>query len=67
MAFGSRRTGLPTMRVTARYLCKLISHFTPIIKALYPENELLHLALDTANVACATLVEQIDVTLPQGV
>lgn len=67
MSFGTRRTGLPTMRVTARYLCKLIRDFTPIIKKLYPDNDLLHAALDTANVACALLVEQIDVTLPDGV
>lgn len=67
MSFGTRRTGLPTMRVTARYLCKLIGDFTPIIKKLYPDNDLLHAALDTANVACALLVEQIDVTLPDGV
>lgn len=67
MSFGSRRTGLPTMRVTARYLCKIINQFTPVIKALYPDNELLILALATANTACATLVEQIDETLPQGV
>lgn len=67
MSFGTRRTGLPTMRVTARYLCKLVNQFTPVIKALYPDNELLLAALVTANVACATLVEQIDEALPQGV
>lgn len=67
MAFGSRRTGLPTMRVTARYLCKLIGAFTPVIKHIYPDNELLHLALATANTACAALVDQIDATLEPGV
>jgi len=67
MAFGERRTGLPSMRALAISLCRLVTKFTPIITQLYPENLALLAALSAANAACAALVEEIDATLTPGV
>jgi hypothetical protein len=67
MAFGTRVTGLPSMRAIARTLCRLIYKFTPIITSLYGDKPALLAALSAANAACAVLVEQIDETLEPGV
>jgi hypothetical protein len=67
MAFGTRRTGLPSMRALAVILCRLVAQFTPVITKLYPDNALLLAALVAANAACGELVTQIDATLEPGV
>lgn len=45
--------------IVAREMCRLITKFTPVIEALYPENALLLAALATANTACAALHAQL--------
>ena len=62
----ARRTGLTTIKDLANKLCRLTASFTPIIKRAYPNNDALHLALDTANAACAVLVEEAIAALPVG-
>lgn len=61
-----RRTGLTTIRNLADKLCRLVAAFTPIIKRVYPDADALHIALDTANAACAVLVSEADLILPVG-
>lgn len=61
-----RRTGLTTIRDLADKLCQLIGAFAPIIRRVYPDNEALHIALDTALAACATLSAEADKSLPEG-
>lgn len=62
----SLRTGLRSIRELAYQLCRLITAFTPLIKRIYPDNTALHTALEAANIACATLVEEADNQLPIG-
>lgn len=62
-----RRTGLPSLRVVAREMCRLVTKFTPVIQRLYPENAALTAALLAANAACAELVTEIDGELEPGV
>lgn len=63
----TRRTGLPSLRVVAREMCRLVTKFTPVIQSLYSENAALMAALLAANAACAELVAEIDGELEPGV
>lgn len=63
----TRRTGLPSLRDVAKEMCRLLTKFTPVIAAAYPENAALLAALAAANAACAALVEEVEGQLPTGV
>lgn len=63
----ARRTGLTTLRALTYQICRLIVKWSPTIKTVYPSSTALHVALETASVACETLLEEIDDTLPTGV
>jgi hypothetical protein len=63
----AQRIGFYSLRKAAREICRLITKFTPVIQAAYPDSETLLLALAAANAACAALVESIDEVAPQGV
>jgi hypothetical protein len=63
---GSRKTGVPAMMLVARRLCALITRFTPIILSVYPTATALHVALDTANAACAVLYAELDTVREYG-
>jgi len=52
---GSRKTGIPTLMLVARRMCRLLVKFTPIITALYGDNPTLIAALAAANAACEAL------------
>ena len=63
----ARRTGLPSLRTVAREMCRLLTKFDPVIRALYGDNTTLIAALEAANAACAVLVAEIDEAVPSGV
>jgi len=63
----AQRVGFYSIRKTARELCRLVTKFTPVIQAAYPNSEAIAIALAAANAACAALVESIDDLAPQGV
>lgn len=65
--FGTRRTGLPSLRSVAREMCRLLFKFSPVIRLLYGDNATLMAALVAAETACHELVKQIDETLEPGV
>lgn len=56
----ARRTGITAMQDVARRMCNLAVAFTPIIKKVFPDSVALHLAIETANTACAVLYEEIE-------
>ena len=51
----AKRTGVPTMIMVARDLCRLVVKFTPVIQNLYPANATLQAALAAALTACQAL------------
>lgn len=54
----AKRTYIPTIIAVTKRLCQVIVLATPIIKKAYPSNTTLHLALESANIACGALNEQ---------
>lgn len=56
----ARRTGITALQEVASRMCKLAVAFTPIIRKVFPGSPELHLALDTANAACAVLFEELE-------
>jgi hypothetical protein len=64
---GNKRTGLPTIKATAKAICALVTTYTPVVKKLFPDNTELHDALAAINVACAAIVPIIDEVLDPGV
>ncbi len=67
MAHYRQRIGFYSIRRYARLMCKYIVQFQPAIVAAFPDNALLHAALNTAMVACEALVAQIDLEEHPGV
>ena len=63
----AKRIGFYSLRVTAREICRLVVKFTPAIKATFPANTDLLLALEGANIACALLIAEIDEVAEVGV
>jgi hypothetical protein len=61
------RTGLPSLAVVAREMCRLIAYATPIVQRVYPGNAPLLAALAAANAACEVLHSEITLTVPPGV
>lgn len=49
------RTGVPSLILVARELCRLIFKFSPVIQRAYPSNLALQAALLAANSACDVL------------
>lgn len=62
----ARRTGLPSLKVVSRTMCRLIYAFTPVIRVVYADRPLLLAALEAANEACDELAKQIDLAVEQG-
>ena len=62
----ARRTGVPTLMDIASRMCKLIVAFAPIIRRVYPDSTALHLALDSALVACQALHEELETVREYG-
>lgn len=60
------RTGVPTMHKLTRLLCIAIAKFRPIIYKLYPDNTVLLAALETASVACAAFLAQLELVRDYG-
>lgn len=56
----AKRTGVPSLLKIAKTLCKFVALYGTLIKNLYPDNTALHLAIDTANTACAVLAEELE-------
>lgn len=56
----ARRTGVPSLMLVAKELCRLVVKFTPVIQQLYPGNATLLAALVTANEACMLLHAQLE-------
>lgn len=50
-----------------RQVCTMIGTWSGAIKAFYPDNVALHVALDAANAACAALEAEATNALPEGV
>lgn len=63
----ARRTGVPTILLVAKEMCRLLAKFTPVIVALYPENTALNAALAAANSACAVLATELEQVRDYGV
>jgi hypothetical protein len=55
----ARRTGVYSLRKVAHEMCRLITKFTPVIIAVFPESTALHAALEAANSACALLDQEL--------
>jgi hypothetical protein len=53
------RTGIPSLMLIARTMCRLLTKFTPIIASLYPDNSALLAALAAANAACEVLHQEL--------
>jgi hypothetical protein len=62
----ARRTGIPELNKVAKRLCKLITAFAPIIRRLYPDNDTLLAALETAQAACHLLEEETAAVIVYG-
>lgn len=62
----ARRTGVSTIKGLAQRLCQLTTAFSPIIRRVFPDNVALHVALDTANAACAVLVNELEAVTEYG-
>lgn len=67
MAFGTRKTGLPTVKKLIRQACKLLQQFGPIIQKVYADKPLLIAAIGVFMAACDELVLQIDDAVESGV
>jgi hypothetical protein len=63
----AKRTGLPSIKKTAKRLCRFLTKYQALIKALYPENTDLHNALDAAQAACALLESEAMNVIELGV
>lgn len=61
------RTGLTTIMKLMLRVCSMIGTWSGTIKAVYPDNIALHVALDAALQACAVLAEEAEKQLPDGV
>lgn len=55
----AKRTGVPSLLIVAKEMCRLITKFAPIITAAYPSNAALQAALAAALAACAALGDQL--------
>lgn len=62
----AQRSGLPTIRDTAKFLCKFIAGALPVIRRVFPDEEELHLALEVLQAAACALVPLADDALPMG-
>lgn len=62
----AKRTGVTSLRQVAKTLCRLVLDYGEIIKKIYPDNTALHLAIDTADVACHALFVQLDALVEYG-
>lgn len=51
----TRRTGVPSLIKAAERLCYLILIFSPVIRAVFPDETELLAALAAANAACEAL------------
>lgn len=56
----AKRTGVPTMLQVSKNLCRLVVKFEPVIRATYPANNALSVALTAALTACQVLVTELD-------
>jgi hypothetical protein len=55
----AKRTGVPTIHNLAKRMCRKLAQFSPIIKALYPDDLTLIAALTAAEIACSELAYQV--------
>lgn len=55
-----KKVGFYSLRKTAYALCGYLFKFGPVIRLAFPDSTALLLALETAEAACHTLVEEID-------
>lgn len=60
------RTGVPSLILVAREVCRLLVKYAPRIKELYPANTTLHDALDAALIACQALEAALIVVREYG-
>ncbi|MGH9993577.1 MAG: hypothetical protein ACREAZ_13275 [Nitrososphaera sp.] len=60
------RTGLPTIKEFAAFLCTFLSVWIPIVKRTFPDDTELHLALETLRLAACTAVAVVDARLDIG-
>jgi len=63
---GARRTGVPSIMLIAREMCRLLAKFSPVITTLYPTNAALLAALAAAQAACAQLDAQLALVRDYG-
>lgn len=64
---GLRRNGLRTVVFLTKKICRLITRYQNDIRNAYPESTALHLALESALLACSALAVAGDEALPEGV
>jgi hypothetical protein len=62
----AQRSGLPSLEIVAREMCRLITKYSPVIRLLYPGNAALMAALAAAEAACTALEEEISGVLVPG-
>lgn len=61
------RDGLPSLLEFSRQLCRIVSAFAPIIRAKFPNNAELLLALTSAETMCGLLPDAIrDAMIAEG-
>lgn len=59
-ALYNSKNGLVSLNRTARAMCRIVTAYAPIIRAQYPENANLMLALTAAETACTLIVPETD-------
>lgn len=60
------KSGLPTIRETAQFLCTFMSIWIPVARKLFPDDDSLHTALEALRLAACTVVVEVDAVLPVG-
>lgn len=56
----TQKTGQTALQGLAKEMCKLILRWFPVMKRVYPENVALHLAIESADIACKALFEELE-------
>jgi len=54
------KDGVSTLLKYARLMCAAVNKFAPIIRAKYPDNPTLMIALAAAETMCATFIDEFE-------
>lgn len=63
----AKRLGVWSLRDVAHTMCRLITKFSPILRAAYPDNAALQAALSAAMAACEVLDAELAGVQEEGV